>query len=101
VDFSSVGQVVGHRNCQPLFFVLVDEALAMAYARFGRESDLYVYEQADSLACLRCKLNEAAQRSRRRDPKYFDTWSNGAGLGTEFPSTLSMSCALTWPKTGM
>jgi hypothetical protein len=57
VDFSSVGQVVGHRNCQPLFFVLVVETLAMAYARFGRESDLYVYEQADSLVGLRCKLN--------------------------------------------
>jgi hypothetical protein len=58
VDFSSVGQVVGHRNCQPLFFVLVVEALAMAYARFGRESDLYGYEQAD-LVGLRCKLNES------------------------------------------
>jgi hypothetical protein len=78
VDFSSVGQVVGHRNCQPLFFVLVVEAFAMASARFARGNDLYVYEQADSLACLRCKLNEAAQRSRR-DPKCFDTRSNAAG----------------------
>ena len=31
----------------------------MAYARFGRESDLYVYEQADGIVCLRCKLNES------------------------------------------
>src|SRR6516165_7921621 len=37
------------------FFVLVVEALAMADARLGRENDLYVYEQADSLACVRCE----------------------------------------------
>jgi hypothetical protein len=95
VDFSSVGQVVGLRNCQPLFFVLVVEALAMAYARFGRENDLYVYDQADSLACVRCKLN------RQRDPKCFDTCSNAAGLAIEFSGTLSMSCPLTRPKRGM
>jgi len=47
------------------FFVLVVETLAMAYARFGRESDLYGYEQAD-LVGLRCNSMKAAQRSRRR-----------------------------------
>ena len=73
----------------------------MADARLGRENDLYVYEQADSLACVRCELNAAAQRSRRSDAKCFDTWSNCAGRGIEFPGTLSMSCALPWPKTGM
>jgi hypothetical protein len=28
----------------------------MAYARFGRDSDVYVYEEASGLICLRCQL---------------------------------------------
>jgi hypothetical protein len=48
-DFSSVGQVVGHRNCR-LFFVLVVETLAMAYARFGK-AIFMVTNKPISLAC--------------------------------------------------
>jgi hypothetical protein len=33
----------------------------MAYARFSRSSDVYVYEEAGSVVCLRCQLGHALE----------------------------------------
>jgi hypothetical protein len=101
VDFSSVGQVVGHRNCQPLFFVLAVKALAMAYVRFGRGSDVYVYEQAHSLVCLVCKLNESGTTITTTRSEMLRHMEEHRRAGIEFPSAFSICCALTWPKMGM
>jgi hypothetical protein len=30
----------------------------MAYARFGRESDIYVFQAVEGMICQRCKLND-------------------------------------------